>query len=136
MSSKSKIRYVPRHQGGRPTKDQRPERLHGAFTGGFSAGHFNTVATPGGWRPTENVNTEEYGSQNLEDFMDEQDHNEWGGPQSVRQDLVGRTLTAEPDSVQTATLLTESIFGGKELTPSNVGSKLLKKMGWPLLSRD
>eukprot|EP00977_Amphora_coffeiformis_P005213 scaffold1117_cov167-Amphora_coffeaeformis.AAC.7 len=131
MSSKSKLRYVPRHQRGRQTKDRRPERLHGAFTGGFSAGHFNTVATPEGWKPKEDVKTEgQGGEQNLEDFMDEQDHNEWGGPQSVRQDLVGQSLTAEPASVQTATLLTESIFGGKELTPSNVGSRLLKKMGW------
>ena len=26
-------------------------RFHGAFTGGFSAGHFNTVNTPQGWYP-------------------------------------------------------------------------------------
>ena len=28
-------------------------RFHGAFTGGFSAGHWNTVGTEEGWAPQE-----------------------------------------------------------------------------------
>ena len=32
-------------------KRQYTERLHGAFTGGFSAGHYNTVGSKNGWKP-------------------------------------------------------------------------------------
>jgi G patch domain-containing protein 1 len=36
------------------TKKVRPERFHGAFTGGFSAGYFNTVGSEGneGFKPS------------------------------------------------------------------------------------
>jgi len=34
------------------TDDRGRRRLHGAFTGGFSAGYYNSVNTEGGWQPT------------------------------------------------------------------------------------
>jgi len=51
-------------------------RFHGAFTGGFSAGYYNTVGSLEGWTPrtfkssrnSKCVTT----SQNAYDFMDEE----------------------------------------------------------------
>ena len=45
--------------------------FHGAFTGGFSAGYFNTVGSKEGWKPNNNINY----NQNISDFMDEEDFN-------------------------------------------------------------
>ncbi|MBW0481190.1 hypothetical protein O181_020905 [Austropuccinia psidii MF-1] len=68
--------------------EQGRRRLHGAFTGGFSAGYFNTVGSKEGWTPSEfkssrsdkkpqdrsssNDQRKVYG-QRPEDFMDEED---------------------------------------------------------------
>lgn len=51
-------------------------RFHGAFTGGFSAGHFNSVGTPEGWKPStfkssRSVKQETKGMR-PEDFMDDE----------------------------------------------------------------
>jgi len=96
------------------------ERFHGAFRGGFSAGHFNTVGSSRGWKPEDsNENDidndndeleqeEEYDGggfgnilttssklkkkqkrhrmQRVEDYMDDEDANEWGGPSSIHAD--------------------------------------------------
>ncbi|CAL1290083.1 unnamed protein product [Larinioides sclopetarius] len=53
------------------------QRFHGAFTGGFSAGYFNTVGTKEGWTPSTFVSSRDKKSndhrqQNPEDFMDEE----------------------------------------------------------------
>lgn len=34
------------------TDEKGRRRFHGAFTGGFSAGHFNTVGSEEGWKPS------------------------------------------------------------------------------------
>ena len=58
------------------------QRFHAAFTGGFSAGHFNTVNTPQGWYPKQFKSTrekkEERKQQRPEDFMDDEDRGEFG----------------------------------------------------------
>lgn len=52
-------------------------RLHGAFTGGFSAGYFNTVGTKEGWAPSTFVSSRNDRAKaraaRPEDFMDEED---------------------------------------------------------------
>jgi len=52
-------------------------RLHGAFTGGFSAGYFNTVGSKEGWTPSTFVssrsNRAKITAQRTEDFMDAED---------------------------------------------------------------
>ena len=57
-------------------------RFHGAFTGGFSAGHFNTVNTPQGWYPkhfkSSRATKEERRTQRPEDFMDDEDLGAFG----------------------------------------------------------
>lgn len=62
------------------TDEQGRRRLHGAFTGGFSAGYFNTVGSKEGWNPTEfkssradKKSERKSFSQKPQDFMDEED---------------------------------------------------------------
>ena len=53
------------------------QRFHGAFTGGFSAGYFNTVGSEEGFKPSSYVssraNRAERKVYKAEDFMDEED---------------------------------------------------------------
>ena len=73
------------------TDDKGRRRFHGAFTGGFSAGYFNTVGTRDGWTPknfkssrsqqqdssTSNTGKSKF-QQKYEDFMDEEDVADFG----------------------------------------------------------
>lgn len=51
-------------------------RFHGAFTGGFSAGFFNTVGSLEGWKPTQFTSSRTDRNKTLvqraEDFMDDE----------------------------------------------------------------
>jgi hypothetical protein len=52
-------------------------RFHGAFTGGFSAGYFNTVGSKEGWAPSTFVSSRAQRAnrqQRPEDFMDDEDY--------------------------------------------------------------
>ncbi len=53
------------------------KRLHGAFTGGFSAGYFNSVGSKEGWTPATFVSSRSERAKKKaarpEDFMDEED---------------------------------------------------------------
>uniref|UniRef100_A0A1A9WTC4 G-patch domain-containing protein n=1 Tax=Glossina brevipalpis TaxID=37001 RepID=A0A1A9WTC4_9MUSC len=65
------------------TDEQGRRRFHGAFTGGFSAGYWNTVGSKEGWTPrsfksSRNEKTTESFNQCPEDFMDEEDRGEFG----------------------------------------------------------
>jgi G patch domain-containing protein 1 len=44
-------RHVPIHEQ-HAHDDQGRRRFHGAFTGGFSAGYYNTVGSKEGWTPS------------------------------------------------------------------------------------
>ncbi|KAJ3660341.1 hypothetical protein Zmor_004793 [Zophobas morio] len=71
------------------TDAQGRRRFHGAFTGGFSAGFFNTVGSLEGWTPREFKSTRsdkaQSKAQRPEDFMDDEDMGEFGiAPQTVR----------------------------------------------------
>lgn len=64
-------------------------RFHGAFTGGFSAGYWNTVGSRDGWVPKEFKSSRgEKASHRLQmasDFMDEEDVGEYGiAPQRIQ----------------------------------------------------
>lgn len=64
-------------------------RFHGAFTGGFSAGFFNTVGSLEGWTPSEFKSTRSEKANKLlqkpEDFMDDEDIGEYGiAPQTIK----------------------------------------------------
>lgn len=71
------------------TDAQGRRRFHGAFTGGFSAGYFNSVGTRDGWRPQQFKSSRSSKADNVsqrpEDFMDEEDTGEFGiAPTGIR----------------------------------------------------
>ncbi|KAI0954695.1 hypothetical protein AcW1_006501 [Taiwanofungus camphoratus] len=119
-------------------------RLHGAFTGGFSAGYFNTVGSKEGWAPSTFVSSRsERAKQKAarpEDFMDEEDlaelqesrklvdeHEEmdFGGTEAELRRRAGAGDEPEQDSV-TAALEASLAPAPKD----SVGARILKKMGW------
>ena len=122
----SRAVYIP--PGKRKNKQQ---RFHGAFTGGFSAGYFNTVDTKEGWKPSNDTTKQ----QKLEDFMDEQDHEEWGGPTNVRKEYdttVGESSEAVEKLEQQQHPQHQYVPLGSLFTISHqtVGPRLLRKLGW------
>lgn len=141
------------------TDEQGRRRFHGAFSGGFSAGYFNSVGSKEGWQPSAFTSSRDRrnagpsspdnGSassrayaQRAEDFMDEED-----------DPLLGKRLetTAQYDTLQSTLKgqLREQQQGSGGhpqrqqpipafalpedllLPPSeSVGAKLLNRMGW------
>ncbi|KAI5995585.1 hypothetical protein EDD15DRAFT_608141 [Pisolithus albus] len=121
-------------------------RLHGAFTGGFSAGYFNTVGSKEGWTPatfsSSRTDRAKARVARPEDFMDEEDLAELHADQKLvsehdEMDITGGTLAergrrdrleeTEKDPVTLA--LEEAIV---PLPKDSVGARILKKMGWRL----
>ncbi|XP_041376187.1 G patch domain-containing protein 1-like [Gigantopelta aegis] len=118
-------------------------RFHGAFTGGFSAGFFNTVGSKEGFTPSTFVSSRsskaEASSRNVEDFMDEEDLGEHGiAPQKY---TTSSEYTSEERSrkrkAMAASLSSSSIIPGEPalvdlIIPErlSVGVRLLRKMGW------
>ncbi|KAG0694131.1 hypothetical protein DFH29DRAFT_961354 [Suillus ampliporus] len=122
-------------------------RLHGAFTGGFSAGFFNTVGSKEGWTPSTFISSRSDRAKNKnrpsrpEDFMDEEDLTEMRDDQKLvdeheQMDLLGGTQAemsrrgegADDGEKDAITLALE-----KSLLPApkdSVGARILKKMGW------
>ncbi len=115
-------------------KQQQP-RFHGAFTGGFSAGYFNTVGTKEGWKPSETKKRD----QRLEDFMDDEDHANWGGPTRLRDEYGSKTSApTEPSTDDHITSATKNdsrtpflpVKSMLEISHQTVGPRLLRRLGW------
>jgi len=116
-------------------------RFHGAFTGGFSAGHFNTVNTPQGWYPKQFKSSRDNKSdkthQRPEDFMDDEDVGAFGfAAQALKtkSSFQGGTEPSAPPP-QTGASRSAIPLGGlleQLVRPSNstVGETLLMKQGW------
>ncbi|CAD1475581.1 unnamed protein product, partial [Heterotrigona itama] len=117
-------------------------RFHGAFTGGFSAGYFNTVGTRDGWRPQQfkSSRSSKAGSitQRPEDFMDEEDTSEFGiAPTGIRasENYVNsgqrgtkrERITRDNNNPIPGTPVLKDLLKPVKET---VGIMLLKKMGW------
>ncbi|XP_029781314.1 G patch domain-containing protein 1 isoform X3 [Suricata suricatta] len=145
----------PLEEGERPKKpiplqDQtvrdekgRYKRFHGAFSGGFSAGYFNTVGSKQGWTPSSFVSSRQNRADKSvlgpEDFMDEEDLSEFGiAPKAIvtTDDFASKTkdrirekarqLAAATAPIPGATLLDDLITPAK----LSIGFELLRKMGW------
>lgn len=117
-------------------------RFHGAFTGGFSAGYFNTVGTRDGWRPQQFKSSRSSKADNIiqrpEDFMDEEDTSLFGiAPKGIQatsdyadhgQKGKKRERISQDNNgpIPGAPVLKELLKPVKE----TVGIVLLKKMGW------
>ncbi|TDH17501.1 hypothetical protein EPR50_G00009630 [Perca flavescens] len=135
---------VPLHEQTVKDEKGRYQRFHGAFTGGFSAGYFNTVGTKEGWAPSTFVSSRQQKVEKKhharpEDFMDEEDFGEHGiAPREIttsqefsssRRDAAGekaRAVHAQAALIPGDTLLEELIAPSR----SSVGVELLKRMGW------
>lgn len=121
-------------------------RFHGAFTGGFSAGYFNTVGSKEGWAPAEFISSRENrtasaasasgraGNQRLEDFMDEQDFQDSVGGGRIlatksgfgQRNVAATSTSPSPDPFSTFGIAQASVVPAKE----SVGEKLLRLMGY------
>ncbi|KAJ0394542.1 hypothetical protein ATCC90586_004675 [Pythium insidiosum] len=123
------------------TDAQGRRRFHGAFTGGFSAGFYNTVGSENGWQPSTFSSSRQQraarGEQRIEDFMDEED-----------DPLLGRRLEASDkyDTLQTSSRqrVKDSVASSSSSTSamlmvpeeliipasSSIGKTLLTRMGW------
>ncbi|XP_049896144.1 G patch domain-containing protein 1 isoform X4 [Epinephelus moara] len=134
---------VPLHEQTVKDEKGRYQRFHGAFTGGFSAGYFNTVGTKEGWAPSTFVSSRQQKAEKHharpEDFMDEEDFSEHGiAPREIttsqefsssRRDATrekARAINAQAALIPGDTLLEELIAPAS----SSIGVELLMKMGW------
>ncbi|KAE9377214.1 DUF1604-domain-containing protein [Stipitochalara longipes BDJ] len=125
--------YVPVWK--QEVRDERGlKRLHGAFTGGFSAGYFNTVGSKEGWTPSTFVSSRtnrkkdeiKAAQQRPEDFMDEEDIADAEDARRIQtaEGFAGLGSTQD-DSVRRGGLL--DLF---RVEGETIGVRLLKKMGW------
>ncbi|XP_075906817.1 G patch domain-containing protein 1 isoform X3 [Nelusetta ayraudi] len=134
---------IPLHEQTVKDEKGRYQRFHGAFTGGFSAGYFNTVGTKEGWTPSTFVSSRQQKAEKHqagpEDFMDEEDLSEHGiAPRGIttsqeftsgRRDELrdkARAINAQAALIPGDTLLEELIAPAR----LSIGVELLKKMGW------
>lgn len=116
------------------TDERGRKRLHGAFTGGFSAGYFNTVGSKEGWAPSTFVSSranrakdgKEGKQQRAEDFMDEEDLAEQVEAQKLEtQDAFAGLGGTHGDA--SAKGMFSDMF---KPTSDTKGAKLLQRMGW------
>ncbi|VDK73203.1 unnamed protein product [Litomosoides sigmodontis] len=130
--------------GEQVVKDERGrKRFHGAFTGGFSAGYFNTVGSKEGWTPKNFRSSRDERSERIdckpEDFMDEEDLSEFGiaarrikTAADVGGDKSDRHLLAWERNMQSSLESSLAVHLQKIIKPTrdSVGVQMLKKMGW------
>ncbi|NXP03526.1 GPTC1 protein, partial [Thinocorus orbignyianus] len=121
----------------------RYQRFHGAFTGGFSAGYFNTVGTKEGWTPSTFVSSRQKRADRTifgpEDFMDEEDLSEFGiAPKDITttDDFASKAKDRIKEKARQiagvvaaipGTTAFDDLIGPSKIT---VGVELLRKMGW------
>ncbi|TMW64932.1 hypothetical protein Poli38472_009099 [Pythium oligandrum] len=123
------------------TDEQGRRRFHGAFTGGFSAGYFNSVGSKDGWQPSTFSSSrtqraaDAKAQQRPEDFMDEEDDPLLGRRLETadkydtlqghaKQRLNNERLETRGSSV--LSLPDEWILPASD----SIGKKLLNQMGW------
>ncbi|CAM8933936.1 unnamed protein product [Rhodiola kirilowii] len=119
-------------------------RFHGAFTGGFSAGYFNTAGSKEGWTPqtftSSRKNRADFKQQNILNFLDDDEKAEMEGKSletSMKFDTFGFTAAeiarkqSETEQKQRPSAIPGPV--PDELIVSatdSIGVKLLLKMGW------
>ncbi|KAF8249335.1 DUF1604-domain-containing protein, partial [Wilcoxina mikolae CBS 423.85] len=106
------------------------KRLHGAFTGGFSAGYFNTVGSKEGWTPatfkSSRSTRAKAGPARLEDFMDEEDLADTEEARRLETNKNFAGIGGPEDGCQPRSLMDLLVPAMQD----TMGTKLLKKMGW------
>ncbi|KAF8159383.1 hypothetical protein B0H34DRAFT_654370 [Crassisporium funariophilum] len=121
-------------------------RLHGAFTGGFSAGYYNTVGSKEGWAPQTFVSSRsdraKQKSVRPEDFMDEEDLQDLKDSRNLvdtteemdflggtQKELQGKNDVDEQDKDPITRTLEATLFPAPK---DSAGARILMKMGWRL----
>ncbi|CAN4086190.1 unnamed protein product [Withania somnifera] len=125
------------------TDEEGRRRFHGAFTGGFSAGYYNTVGSKEGWTPqtftSSRKNRAEIKQQNLFNFLDDDEKAEMEGRlgTSMQYDTFGFTAgeLARKQAAQEQKQRPSAIPGpvpDEVVLPvtESIGITLLQKMGW------
>jgi len=145
-----KINKKPWEQEVRDEKGRK--RLHGAFTGGFSAGYFNTVGTKEGWTASQfrssradknTIQPIKSKKQDVMDFMDEEDIKEQIGEngitgKDVNRDYYFQTLNQKNiknmnDLEETSVINDINSNSFKEFIPqfnNMIGNMLMKESGF------
>jgi G patch domain-containing protein 1 len=116
------------------TDERGRKRLHGAFTGGFSAGYFNTVGSKEGWAPSTFVSSranrakdaKDGKQQRAEDFMDEEDLAEQAESQKLETHQAFAGLGGGSGDGARKGMFSD-LF---RATGETKGMKLLQRMGW------
>ncbi|GAX77920.1 hypothetical protein CEUSTIGMA_g5362.t1 [Chlamydomonas eustigma] len=143
IQDQAAVRSLPVWQQ-EPTDEQGRKRFHGAFTGGFSAGYYNTVGSVEGFEPAtfKSSRSERAGAkqQNIDDFLDADELEERKRTHlHVRSDYDTFGTAAAELAISEAQRDSESrpsiIPGGlleEVVVPvaNSVGMHLLQRMGW------
>ncbi|KAF2447552.1 G patch domain-containing protein 1 [Karstenula rhodostoma CBS 690.94] len=110
------------------TDERGRRRLHGAFTGGFSAGYFNTVGSKEGWTPktfvSSRANRNKDTTQRAEDFMDDEDKAAAAESRELETAQSFATIGRVGDSQN------DALFGLFVTEEETMGVKIAQKMGW------
>jgi hypothetical protein len=136
----------------------RPLRFHGAFTGGFSAGYFNTVGSAEGWTPSTFVSSRTKKAERIENTNSTTNNSKTSDIQAF--DAIKQYMDAEDEETMGASILVRSSYTSKgavlppgdrgdrkrsrdeeestqqtDLVPKNIGNdsigiKLLEYCGW------
>ncbi|XP_036326397.1 G patch domain-containing protein 1 homolog [Rhagoletis pomonella] len=125
------------------TDENGKRRFHGAFTGGFSAGYWNTVGSQEGWTPatfksSRSEKAAQRSQQRPDDFMDDEDRGEFGIAPQRLQTRAEYTSFEPEDSRKRKLMVSHSgPIPGKPvleqfIAPRDVkiGERILKSMGW------
>uniref|UniRef100_A0A1I8NPE4 G-patch domain-containing protein n=1 Tax=Stomoxys calcitrans TaxID=35570 RepID=A0A1I8NPE4_STOCA len=126
------------------TDEQGRRRFHGAFTGGFSAGYWNTVGSKEGWTPQsfKSSRSEKAAgrvAQKPEDFMDDEDLGEFGiNPKGlqIQEDFTGAETSNEQRKRKFLQADLKPIPGEPVLqqllkpVKDKVAVRILKSWGW------
>ncbi|XP_038662108.1 G patch domain-containing protein 1 isoform X2 [Scyliorhinus canicula] len=143
LEDESTKKAVPLQEQTVKDEKGRYKRFHGAFTGGFSAGFFNSVGTKEGWAPSTFISSRQQKADKQlfgpEQFMDEEDLKEHGiAPKGITttddfaskaKDKIrekSRALASVAAPIPGATILDDMISPAK----ITIGVQLLRKMGW------
>ncbi|XP_063951747.1 G patch domain-containing protein 1-like [Lytechinus pictus] len=115
------------------------QRFHGAFTGGFSAGFFNTVGSKEGFTPSTFVSSRakraDQHEHRPEDFMDEDDKGEYGiAPRKLvtTQRFAGEEVGPKKRPAADSNIIPDDgrIQDIIKPTDETIGARLLRRMGW------
>lgn len=148
VKAKERNKYLPVHL--QEVRDEHGrKRLHGAFTGGYSAGYYNSVGSSEGWEPSEfksSRNDRKKHQQSIEDFMDEDDKEEFGFNRITaskqfdrgfiesevlkRKEAIHKSVK-DSDNLGDIGQFTERIIDDLFLpTEDTIGYRLMRQMGW------